>query len=426
MGAVVPVGLKNLTSGTRWNALNEAGIVADGVTDCTAGVQAAINKLAAQGFGVLVFPAGNYFFSGVLTLPSNVHLEGSWPSMVSYANWNVYHSMPSPTQGGTTFLVTNTSIDFLSIYANTSVRGIRFYYPTTLPNATPTAFPWTVHGYEFDWTVENCEFVNVWKGIAAMGTSAQPTGRFLIRNVHGQCFNTGIAVDAQTDTSHIQNVHWHDEFSNADATDGSQVAGQYGLAHATAFDIFRCDDLNISDSMAFRLLCGIHLENSSLMSGRAWVTVSNLLIDFSATAVIIDAAQVPGAKFSNCQFDSPVSITSTMAGAVMFTGCKLYSSAGTYLTMAGSGKSILTGCSFHQTYSSGAATEGTTAGTGINHTGGGLSVVGCQFHDQHSSAHLVVGASVTRSLFACNSGPGTLAITNNAGAKHLAANNLFV
>ena len=54
----------------------EYGAVADGTTDNTAAFTAAFDALVAIGGGVAVVPAGNFSFSGSISLPPSVSLLG--------------------------------------------------------------------------------------------------------------------------------------------------------------------------------------------------------------------------------------------------------------------------------------------------------------------------------------------------------------
>src|SRR5438046_3044515 len=56
----------------------------DAHTDNTAALQSALDKLAKQHGGTLHIPRGNYLFTGHLTIPSAVTLEGMWTSVPAH------------------------------------------------------------------------------------------------------------------------------------------------------------------------------------------------------------------------------------------------------------------------------------------------------------------------------------------------------
>ena len=86
-------------------AVSDFGAKGDGVTDATAAFQKALDAAAQGGNGIVSVPGGNYFFTGHLSVPDGVTLAGTWQSVPAHDGIRD-RGMPKPTDGGTTFLVT--------------------------------------------------------------------------------------------------------------------------------------------------------------------------------------------------------------------------------------------------------------------------------------------------------------------------------
>ena len=81
------------------------GAKGDGKTDDTASFQKALDAAGQVGGGVVYAPRGNYFFAGHLNVPGGVTLKGIWESVPSHVGLR-NKDAAKPTDGGTTFLVT--------------------------------------------------------------------------------------------------------------------------------------------------------------------------------------------------------------------------------------------------------------------------------------------------------------------------------
>jgi antitoxin component YwqK of YwqJK toxin-antitoxin module len=99
--------------------VQDFGASANGVTDAYAAVQAALNAAGAAGGGTVYMPAGTYFLSNMLVVPSNVTLEGAGPDTILL---NPAGAVPGVTVNGTTWFATvgliganNASVQNLTI-----------------------------------------------------------------------------------------------------------------------------------------------------------------------------------------------------------------------------------------------------------------------------------------------------------------------
>ena len=121
-----------------WNAPT------DGVTDATAAIQAALNAASTNGGGIVYLPAGKYYLSNTLDVPSGVELLGSYPSVHNIelwdANTNVDVTVLQPYGGaGTT-----NGPPAVALEANSGIVGLTIQYELQNTNCTP--YPPTIQG----------------------------------------------------------------------------------------------------------------------------------------------------------------------------------------------------------------------------------------------------------------------------------------
>lgn len=196
---------------TPFDAAADFGIVADGVTDVTGGLQAALNQAANLGGGVVFLPAGHYKVSGNLVVPSGVTLRGDWRKpeagqpvvgtvLMAYAGRGNENGAP-----------------FLKLNNSAGLNGVSIWYPEQLPDDIRPYPPAVGNGGEA--TVENVTFVNAYFAYTTYvnGTTARP----FVRNVCGTPLKTGIEFDCLADIGRIETVHFSPDY----------WAGS-GLAHA--------------------------------------------------------------------------------------------------------------------------------------------------------------------------------------------------
>ncbi|WP_186804844.1 glycosyl hydrolase family 28-related protein [Limihaloglobus sulfuriphilus] len=195
------------------------GIVADGVTDVTDKIQAALISISNLGGGALFLPEGKYKVSGNLTIPSRVTLRGDWQK---------------PTPGspitGTIIMAyagraNENAPPFISLSGSSGVKGISVWYPEQEPdNIQP--YPPTfqrISGSNF--TLENVTFVNCYFGFTSYQNST--TARPFLRNIYGTPLKTGIEYDCLADIGRIESVHFSPAFWAGSALPGSPTSNEH-------------------------------------------------------------------------------------------------------------------------------------------------------------------------------------------------------
>lgn len=124
-------------------------VVGDGVTDCTAGIQAAIALVEAQGGGIVYFPSGTYLFSADLVVSSGgVTLCGASAATTVLLNSN------AAGNGITAVAVANISLRNLTIDEVNPCAGVAVNLDTcTDIDISDCIFK----GYSFEINADDCD-----------------------------------------------------------------------------------------------------------------------------------------------------------------------------------------------------------------------------------------------------------------------------
>lgn len=173
------------------------GAVADGVTDCTAAFQSAMDAVYGTGQragGVVYVPAGNYAFYGNIKIPTGVTLHGDWKDWTTGTGGAV----------GTIFKVYTTGpatgTPFLTMACPSGLKGVTIWYPNqSATNIQPYPFTITVPP---DCTVQNVILVNSYQGITA------PGARHHLSTVIGSPLAVGLFVDGPGDIPHTEDIRF--------------------------------------------------------------------------------------------------------------------------------------------------------------------------------------------------------------------------
>src|SRR4051812_38876484 len=184
------------------------GAKGDGKTDDTHAFQTALDAVGKAGGGIVYAPCGNYFLARHLVVPKAVTLKGVWESVPSHIGLR-NGGQPKPTDDGTTFIVTadagnENGPPFITLNANSTLKGVVIYYPNQNDDAAPKPYPWTIAMRGQNPAVLDCELLNPYNAI-----DASLNERHLIRNVQGQPLCRGIYVDVIYDIGRIENVHFN-------------------------------------------------------------------------------------------------------------------------------------------------------------------------------------------------------------------------
>ncbi len=177
------------------------GVIGDGVSDNTAGLQAALDAAVADG-PVCYLPAGRYRINGSLVVPPGVTLRG--------ASGGVPHS-EQPI--GTILLAYGGRGDadgepLITLKPNAVVRNLTIHYPEQIVSDI-VPYPWSIRGDGQLCQVLDVTLTNPYQ---ALDFGTKWNELHTIRNVFGCPLKTGVYVDQCTDVGRIENVHFNPNF----------------------------------------------------------------------------------------------------------------------------------------------------------------------------------------------------------------------
>ncbi len=379
------------------NSLTQLGIIdprdygarTDGVTDCTAALNAAM--IAASPGKTIYFPPGNWHFAGNVTCQPDVTLLGSQRDLLG-PQYTQYTPPIDPTTTGTVFSITGgagttsaSATAFLtpSIFA-TTIEGISFYYPNqgSFDAGNIVGYPYTIGSpyaspvgtmQSYQVAIKDCCFINSYQAIRLW--SAWP---FTIRDCSISAAVNGIWIDQVQDTSIIDNVRVE---PIGFLTPGGTAWYAYSQANLIAYRIGRVDSLILTNSMSFPPKIGVLVERSihtDTVATRPWFLMSNCVIDLADICLDIQSVPSQGIRVTNCSM-------SALNGTPNCIGVRLGSDAGaeggvftltntqvvaSFPVRIAAGRSRYIGCTFGQ-----------GAGASILATGGDVAAIGCDFQD---------------------------------------------
>jgi uncharacterized protein YjdB len=175
--------------------------VADGVTDNTVAIQAALNKASSDGGGIVFLPPGKYKVLGHLVVPSNVELKGS------------VDVSTTPTGPGS-ILEAYADKDnpdgepFLKLSANSGIRGVVFNYPEQFIANLPAKadYPYCVQATGINTYMINVGMRAVDKGVDLFTYACD---NHYIDYLAGHAFDVGIRVGGGTKNGKIYNTQFN-------------------------------------------------------------------------------------------------------------------------------------------------------------------------------------------------------------------------
>jgi hypothetical protein len=276
----------------RWNVV-EMGAVANGVADCTAAFQKALDAAAQAGGGVVDVPAGKYRLNGSLAISRGVTLQGTYRTPPTRAN------MQQKPDGS-----------ILQAYAgrgseqghplirmagdNSAITGLIIEYPewkkSDLP---PVPYPPSVESHDTaNVSISECCFLNAYEAIRLIRAF-----RHLVRNVTGYPNKRGIFIDECYDIGRIENVHFW-PFGIEYKPDDPYC--KWINLNGVAFEFARSDWHYVLNTFCFGYGVGYKFSES-----KAGSTNGNFLgigADCCRRAVLVEQAQAPGLLITNGEF----------------------------------------------------------------------------------------------------------------------------
>jgi hypothetical protein len=389
------------------------GAKGDGKTDDTSAFQRAMDSVGQAGGGIVYAPCGNYFLARHLNVPKSVTLKGVWESVPSHIGLRNAGG-PKPTDDGTTFIVTADAGNekgppFLTLNANSTLKGVVIYYPNQNDDGEPKPYPWTIAMRGQNPAVLDVELLNSYNGI-----DASQNERHLIRNVQGQPLRRGIYVDVIFDIGRIENVHFNPWWSM------KPNLYKWQKRHGEAFIFGRSDWQYVLNTFCFGYNVGYKFVQTP-----GGVCNGNFLgigADACFTAVVVENSAPFGVLISNGEFTSfegpnptMVDVGSTNTGSVRFVNSAFWGPSYQVAKIAGKGTVGFSDCTFCQWDRK---NEGRHA---IQCSGGTLLVRGCEF--QEDKVQIELGTNVMRAVISDNLMRGAVRVTNHSSRKFNIANN---
>lgn len=421
-----------------WYDVRDYGAKGDGSSDDTAAFQLAVAVCSAAGGGRVYAPPGNYYFAGHIgNIPANVSLYGANSLSNSHSNtydspWQAGHDL-SPTAGGTTFLLTETTggatgTPFITqTGSNGTIGNICFHYPNQLTSAsTPTAYPWCIKQSACsDVSVIGCEFLKAYQGIWS-----EWGFRNTIRDVRGNVLSQGIRCEGGADVTRLENIHfgpWQ--------TFGTTV-DTWVKANLTAFNLGRNDLINWRSCFVYGANVGINLyldtaHNLNIgYTSACWGDFDGGGLDVCNTCVQIAAIQPEPCTFRGLHLTTVggrcLDVLSGYAGVAEFANCFWYSSTGQQIRVRGAGRVNVIGGYFASSLNSNSLAPASPAGSACDLGGTGVAkVIGADFAD--TQTHVTLASGLTKATVVGNtcSPGGTFTVSNSmAGGTYAVANNI--
>ncbi|PYM16471.1 MAG: hypothetical protein DME18_01370 [Verrucomicrobia bacterium] len=395
-------------------SVRDSGAKGDGTTDDTGAFQRVLDAAAKAGGGTVHAPRGNYFFAGHLNVPNGVTLEGVWQSVPAH-NGLRDAGLPKPTEGGTTFLITESAGNeegspFITLNHNSTLKGVVLFYPDQNRADVPRPYPWAIALRGKNPAVLQVELLNPYNGI-----DASRSERHLIRDVQGQPLRRGIYVDAIYDIGRIEDVHFNPWWST------QPKLLEWQQKNGEAFVFGRSDWQYVFNTFCFGYKVGY-----KFIKTKAGLCNGNFLgigADDCFTAVVVEDSARMALLISNGEFVSfhgpdptMVEVKASNTGSVRFVNCAFWGPCNQIASIAGKGTVGFGDCTFVQWDRK---KEGLPA---LRAESGSLLVRGCEF--QEDKAHIELGEAVRRAVITGNLFTGKARITNHSKGQVTLGDNV--
>ena len=343
-----------VASSVPWTAVcraaevNTVQLAADGQTDDTAALQAALNEAGATGGGVVQLPVGQIRIEGNLTVPPGVTLQGVWQGP--------HYSSP---EVGTTLLAYGgrgaaEGPPLIMLETNSTVRGVTVYYPEQRADDVQP-YPWTIQGRGTHLNVIDCTLLNPYLGID-FGTYSHEM--HYIRNVYGIPLKIGVHLDKCTDIGRVENVHFNpnswtrSNTPNAPTGELGAKLVEYMQNNLVAFEIGRSDWEFMTNCFVWGAKVGYRFYTSE--SGPTNGNFLGIAADWCVQPLLVEGTQEPGLLITNGEFvgsplcESVVRLEPTHAGVVQLSNCSFWGPHRQIIHAEGTGLISLSQCNFCQ------------------------------------------------------------------------------
>ncbi|NIA12583.1 MAG: hypothetical protein GWP08_00790 [Nitrospiraceae bacterium] len=273
-------------------SVKEFGAMGDGQTDDTAAIQAAIDAASGDGGNVLL-PPGRYAVSGSLHIAPGVTVMGVHDAPVGFT---------APT--ATVLLVTGGRDDedapaLFEMGDSSMLRALTLWWPDQTPDDVHP-YPWAVHMFGNDNTVENLTFINAYNGIRV---GPETNCRHRIRSCYGCLLRRGVFVDNTWEIGRIENCQFHPHWWSQPEFGGDwKKVSAYMAEHLETFIFGRTDWEYVTNNFIFSCKIGyqfIHTEHGEF-NGH----MTGCGADGSGTAIWVERLQKMGLLIAGGEFVS--------------------------------------------------------------------------------------------------------------------------
>lgn len=387
--------------------------------DNTAAFQNALDDANSKHYSKVYVPRGCFRFSGHLSIPRGITLQGSFTAVPSHPL-----GMGDPILDDGTILMptegrgqdeTSGTPAFIIMTANSALQGVSIYYPDQrCDQAAPVPYPYSISMAGNNPSVQDVELLNSYNGIQAIGAH-----RHYIARVQGQPLNVGLFIDSTYDIGRVEDVHFNPWFCQA------HPFIEYQLINGRAFVMGRSDWEYVLNTFAFGYAIGYHFiaTETGSMNGNFLGIGADLAVNAS---IYVEDLQPFGLLITNGEFTSwrnedwlpnstavsnHVVIAGTNTGPVKFVNSAFWGPAHSIADISGSGLASFTSCEFVEW----AEQDGYANAAAVNLRGGKLILTGNNFHQDKNQVLLEKG---TTAIISSNIFTGSKHWIDN-GAKNL-------
>ena len=392
----------------------EYGAVANGTTDCTTAFQNAINSVESNnegGGGVVFVPPGKYYFSGSLSIPTGVTLQGDWVDWTTGTNGAVGTILMATANSGNG---STSATPFISLQASSALRDVSIWYPNQSATSIK-AYPFTISEEGDDAVAHDIALVNSYQGFCDLPSYPNNGAKFILSTIVGTPLFMGIEINQVYDVSHADDVRFSPNAWAVSKLTGAPAAGgayaTWMLANGTGIQSWRMDGLVDVNNTISGYKTGLDFELDP--TGNTGATFYQTAVTGCTTAILAQSvAGASGVEFTQCTISgvTAVSKTSTNGGtALAFEDCSITGTGGTAVSSTDSAGDWGNWMSFD-----GCSISGT-----LNLFVGVFNVTNSTLS---GSPQCILNSGATRAAFTgCTFSPSEN-ITNNSGN----ANNLIV
>ena len=235
-----------------------------GETDCTAGLQRALDDCALGGGGTVFLPVGNYLVTGNIYIRPFVTLRGDWQDPDEGTDYGtVIVARPESTEEKTPAL--------FDVGGSSGAVGLTVWYPDqSVDNVKPYPYTFYVNGRR-DYmlhTLKNITLLNSYRGIGLCSVCEdgiyQCHEMTTLENVKGSCLKEGLNSYNSADvdvykTVYFENRYWLEAGKDINAP-SAEALKAYTRKNATGFVLGDLEWPEISDVRISDCEYGIHLK----------------------------------------------------------------------------------------------------------------------------------------------------------------------